>query len=70
MKKWTRKAVIGVWIASLTVAALAAETERGLKVGDKIPAFAASDETGKVRRFAELRGSKGLLIIIFRSASW
>ncbi len=44
--------------------------EIGLKVGDRIPDFEAADQTGKTRKFKNLCGSKGLLFVIYRSASW
>ena len=51
-------------------AVLAAETERGPKVGETVPQFKALDETGKTRTLADLSGPKGLLFIFHRSASW
>jgi hypothetical protein len=42
----------------------------GLPVGTSAPAFEATDQTGQVRRFEDLRGPKGLALLFFRSADW
>ena len=42
----------------------------GPAVGDAIPAFEAVDQTGKPRTLASLTGSKGLMLVFFRSADW
>ena len=42
----------------------------GPAVGERIPAFAALDQNGRERTFANLRGEEGLLILFHRSADW
>ncbi len=48
----------------------AGEKEIGLKVGENIPDFKLSDQSGKARTFNDLCGPKGLVFIFYRSASW
>jgi hypothetical protein len=42
----------------------------GLKVGEKIPDFALSDQNGNQRTFHDLTGPSGLLLVFSRSADW
>jgi hypothetical protein len=42
----------------------------GLKVGEKIPNFALADQNGNQRRFHDLTGPSGLLLVFSRSADW
>jgi len=42
----------------------------GPRVGQKLPAFEARDQTGRLRDFASLVGPKGLVLVFFRSADW
>jgi hypothetical protein len=42
----------------------------GLAVGQKAPAFAARDQFGRVQTFDTLKGSKGTVLLFFRSADW
>ncbi len=42
----------------------------GLKVGEKIPDFALVDQNGNERKFRDLTGSAGLLLVFTRSADW
>ena len=42
----------------------------GLKVGDKIPDFALVDQNGNERKFRDLTGRAGLLLVFSRSADW
>jgi len=39
-------------------------------VGQKIPAFELSDQHLRTRTFADLKGKKGLVLAIVRSADW
>jgi len=41
-----------------------------LKIGNKLPALAATDQFGKPRTFEDLKGPNGLVILFFRSADW
>ncbi len=42
----------------------------GPPAGAVLPALAAEDQSGVVRRVADLAGEKGLLIFFVRSADW
>jgi hypothetical protein len=42
----------------------------GLKVGEKIPDFALVDQNGNERKFRDLTGTAGLLLVFSRSADW
>jgi hypothetical protein len=42
----------------------------GPLVGEEIPAFQLTDQTGAVQTFESVRGPKGLLLVFHRSADW
>jgi hypothetical protein len=42
----------------------------GLPVGQKVPAFAARDQFGHEQSNETLKGSKGTVLLFFRSADW
>jgi hypothetical protein len=42
----------------------------GLAVGQKAPAFSLRDQFGKVQSLETLKGSKGTVLLFFRSADW
>lgn len=42
----------------------------GLEVGEKIPDFALTDQNGHQRKFRDLSGPSGLLLVFSRSADW
>jgi len=44
--------------------------EGGPKVGQKIPAFKASDQFGHQQTLSSLMGPKGLVLLFVRSADW
>ncbi len=44
--------------------------ELGPQVGQALPAFEARDQAGRLRNFASLKGPKGLVLVLFRSADW
>jgi hypothetical protein len=45
-------------------------SEIGLSVGQKAPAFSARDQFGQEQRLETLKGPKGTLLLVFRSADW
>jgi hypothetical protein len=47
-----------------------ANLKTGPEVGQKIPAFSAVDQTGKIRNFDSLKGPKGLVLFFNRSVDW
>lgn len=42
----------------------------GPAIGEAVPSFSATDQTGRQRDIASLRGPKGLWVLFFRSADW
>jgi hypothetical protein len=42
----------------------------GLPVGQKVPTFAAHDQFGQEQSNETLKGSKGTVLLFFRSADW
>lgn len=42
----------------------------GLAVGQKAPAFSVHDQFGRVQTLGTLKGSKGTVLLFFRSADW
>lgn len=42
----------------------------GPPIGTKIPLLEAPDQTTQLRRFADLKGKRGLLLFMNRSADW
>ena len=42
----------------------------GPGVGERIPAFRLTDQTGQLRDFKTLTGKNGLLLVFVRSADW
>ena len=42
----------------------------GPEVGQKIPAFRAPDQHGQMQDLNSVRGSKGTMVVFFRSADW
>ena len=70
-----------VMLFSIGMLALASEHERpptadgvapaiGLDVGQPAPEFALTDQFGNEQSNSTLRGSKGTVILFFRSADW
>src|ERR1700676_2730693 len=51
-------------------ASIKALTSFGLDVGQKAPDFSAADQFGKTQTLATLRGSKGTVLLFYRSADW
>ena len=47
-----------------------ANLKTGPQVGQKIPAFSAVDQTGRVRNFDSLKGPKGIVLFFNRSVDW
>ena len=44
--------------------------QTGPEIGEKVPDFTLTDQHGKSRALAELRGKIGLLLVFSRSANW
>jgi peroxiredoxin len=39
-------------------------------VGEVVPAFSATDQNGRTQTLASVTGSKGAMLVFFRSADW
>jgi hypothetical protein len=46
------------------------DAKTGPAVGARVPGFSLPDQNGKVWRFDDLIGKKGLLLVFTRSADW
>jgi hypothetical protein len=44
--------------------------QRGIAIGEKIPAFEVVDQFGRTQTFESLVGPKGLALVFVRSADW
>ena len=52
-------------------AALAAQTPKtGPEPGSRVPGFSLPDQNGQVQTLESIMGSKGALLVFFRSADW
>jgi peroxiredoxin len=52
------------------VAALKPFSNVGLRTGEKAPDFSVSDQFGRTQTLESLRGSKGTVLLFYRSADW
>jgi len=55
---------------AIHVASLQMFSEVGLRSGQKAPEFSARDQFGKTQTIETLRGSKGTVLLFYRSADW
>jgi peroxiredoxin len=55
---------------AIHVASLKMFPEVGLRAGQKAPEFSARDQFGKTQTLETLRGSKGTVLLFYRSADW
>jgi len=56
--------------SAIHVASLQMFSEVGLLAGQKAPEFSARDQFGKTQTLETLRGSKGTVLLFYRSADW
>jgi hypothetical protein len=42
----------------------------GPQVGQRVPDFSLSDQTGKLQTLQSIMGSKGAMLVFIRSADW
>ena len=63
---------IGFAFAALAFASapVVAQIATGPEVGERIPMFAATDQNGVRRSFADIKGPNGAMILFHRSADW
>jgi hypothetical protein len=53
------------------IAAGAIDVQRlGPQVGERVPDFSLPDQTGVARTLRSVMGSKGAMLVLFRSADW
>ncbi len=55
---------------AIHVASIQMFSEVGLRAGQKAPDFSARDQFGKTQTLDTLRGSKGTVLLFYRSADW
>jgi cytochrome oxidase Cu insertion factor (SCO1/SenC/PrrC family) len=56
--------------ASASSPALPDVQKLGPQVGDRVPDFTLMDQEGQPRTLASLMGTRGLMLVFFRSADW
>jgi len=56
--------------SAIHVASIKMFSEVGLRAGQKAPDFSARDQFGKTQTLDTLRGSKGTVLLFYRSADW
>jgi hypothetical protein len=59
-----------ILVSVRSVLAQTAAQEKGPKLGEKLPAFRARDQFGREQNAETLTGSKGFVMLFFRSADW
>jgi hypothetical protein len=42
----------------------------GPQVGERVPDFSLPDQTGKIRNLQSIMGTRGAMIVFYRSADW
>jgi peroxiredoxin len=57
-------------VSVIHVASIKMFSEVGLRAGQKAPDFSARDQFGKTQTLDSLRGSKGTVLLFYRSADW
>jgi hypothetical protein len=63
------KSKLGLWlIAGMALQAQSIKT--GPEVGATVPAFSAPDQSGRIQTLQSVMGSKGAMLVFFRSADW
>lgn len=60
----------GLLLGAVTAQAPPELLDVGPAVGEAVPPFEARDQAGRLRRFADLAGPNGLMLVFFRSADW
>lgn len=65
-----RRLLLGALLALIATPLLAQPIDIGPAVGSKIPALAARDPKGAPRTLDTVVGSKGAVLVFFRSARW
>jgi hypothetical protein len=62
---------LGFCFWALAIATLYGQTiKTGPEVGQRVPAFSATDQSGRTQTLQSIMGSKGAMLVFFRSADW
>jgi hypothetical protein len=61
---------LGAAVAALLMAQPAVQIKTGPAIGSAIPAFEAPDQNGHGQTLSSVAGSKGALLVFYRSADW
>jgi hypothetical protein len=64
--------LIGVlYLGAVQIGALCGQNiKTGPDVGEQVPAFSAADQDGRTQTLKSIMGSKGTMLVFFRSADW
>jgi hypothetical protein len=61
----------GLCFWAVQIAALHGQNiKTGPEVGQQVPAFSAPDQDGRTQTLKSIMGSKGAMLVFFRSADW
>ena len=66
----TSTLLLGLALSSLAAAQTASPAKTGPAIGERIPAFSAPDQDGRIQTLASIDGPKGAMLVFFRSADW
>jgi hypothetical protein len=61
---------LGIAIGLAALAQTPRPAKTGPSVGEVVPAFSATDQAGHTRTLASVMGTKGVMLVFFRSADW
>jgi hypothetical protein len=65
------KRIGGLCFWAVQVAALYGQNiKTGPEVGQQVPTFSAPDQDGRTQTLKSIMGSKGAMLVFFRSADW
>ena len=59
-----------ITISNHSAAAQSASPSIGLELGQRAPAFEATDQSGRTQTNETLKGPNGTVLLFFRSADW
>jgi hypothetical protein len=60
----------GLAVALTALAQISRPAKTGPAVGEVVPAFSATDQTGRTQTLASVMGTNGAMLVFFRSADW
>jgi len=61
---------IGLTIGLAALAQGPRPAKTGPAVGETVPAFSATDQNGRTQSLQSVMGTKGAMLVFFRSADW